>query len=161
LHRKQTTNLKTEGDGKSPAGIFGIGTAFGRARVPPLGSLWNWLQVGENHFWVDDPASPQYNRLVELPVGQEPAKRWKSFERLKASYRYGVVVKHNLPHVVPGAGSAIFLHPWAAPTATTVGCTAMDERELIRIIRWLNPAQEPLLVQLPRAEFKRLAGLLP
>lgn len=160
LHRQQVSNLKVEGDGKSPAGIFRLGIAFGHAEAAPKKSRWKWLQLKPNHYWVDDPQSPQYNRLVELPPGVDPTKRWRSFERLKASYRYGLVVRHNMPQAVAGAGSAIFLHPWSPPQATTVGCTAMKEEELTRTIGWLDPQKAPILIQLPRSEFERLPALV-
>ena len=63
-------------------------------------------------------------------------------------YELGVVVEHN-DACVPGRGSAIFLHVWREPGAPTAGCTSMARDDLLRLLRWLDPAAEPLLVQLP------------
>jgi hypothetical protein len=41
------------------------------------------------------------------------------------------------------------LHVWKGPEIATSGCTAMSEKNLLDIIRWLDPARHPLLVQLP------------
>jgi D-alanyl-D-alanine dipeptidase len=38
----------------------------------------------------------------------------------------------------------------------TVGCTAMSESEMKRILKWLDPKKHPLLIQAPESEIKRL-----
>jgi hypothetical protein len=59
------------------------------------------------------------------------------------------VVHHNMDPVLPGAGSAIFLHIWRTSASPTVGCTAMSRARLISLIRWLSPEKRPVLVQVP------------
>ena len=57
------------------------------------------------------------------------------------SYRHAVVIDYNRFPVVPGRGSAIFLHVWNAnPTS---GCVAIDFDRLVEIMRWLDPAKHP------------------
>src|SRR5437763_16834150 len=59
---------KREGDGASPAGSFPLLRLYyrpDRLKPPPTGLAVAPLQP--NHGWVDDPADPQYNRLVSLP----------------------------------------------------------------------------------------------
>ena len=46
------TSNKREGDGKTPTGIYSFGQAFGVAGNP--GTSRGWLQVNNNHYWVDD-----------------------------------------------------------------------------------------------------------
>ena len=65
-------------------------------------------------------------------------------------YKWGVVVDHNAA-AIPGAGSCIFLHIWKSSSAPTAGCTAMPESDLVRLLRWLDPARHPILIQLPLA----------
>ncbi len=72
-------------------------------------------------------------------------------------YRYGIFVAHN-PKRLPGAGSCIFMHIRKPDGTPTVGCTAMDEKELVRIMRWLDPDRHPLLIQAPE---EAIAPLLP
>jgi D-alanyl-D-alanine dipeptidase len=106
---------------------------------------------------VDDPRSRSYNRIVDsrrVPVD------YRSYERMKfpsGLYRYGIFVAHN-PGRIPGAGSCIFMHIKRRDGKATVGCTAMSSGEIQRIIRWLDPAKHPLLVQAPR---EAIRGLLP
>jgi L,D-peptidoglycan transpeptidase YkuD (ErfK/YbiS/YcfS/YnhG family) len=47
----------------------------------------------------------------------------------------------NRSPVVPGAGSAFFLH--VSVGQPTAGCVAIDSSTLVSIMRWLNPAQHP------------------
>jgi L,D-peptidoglycan transpeptidase YkuD (ErfK/YbiS/YcfS/YnhG family) len=72
-------------------------------------------------------------------------------------YRRGVVVAHNASPTVRGGGSCIFLHIWRGPGTTTSGCTAMPESEINVLMRWLRADATPVLVQLPSAEYRRLA----
>ena len=52
------------------------------------------------------------------------------------------MIAYNRAHV-PGRGSAIFLHVGArGPTA---GCVALPVRELLELLRWLEPARSPLI----------------
>ena len=74
------------------------------------------------------------------------------------AYRWGVVVDHNANPAVPAAGSCIFLHIWAGRGIGTTGCTAMPQELLEPILAWLDPARNPLLVQLPLAQYKKLRG---
>lgn len=134
---------KQEGDKRAPAGLFSLGTAFGRApRAPFAPSPWPYRPTTAADRFVDDPKSPHYNTW-QIARG---AVSWSSAERL-TMYSLGLVVDHNTVDPVPGAGSAIFLHPWQAPTHPTVGCTALDEKSLVAVLRWLDPEAHPVLVQ--------------
>jgi D-alanyl-D-alanine dipeptidase len=76
--------------------------------------------------------------------------------RPDGEYRWGVVVDHNTDPVTAGAGSCIFLHIWLGPGVGTTGCTAMSQEQLEGLLARLDPARRPLLVQLPRPEYKKL-----
>lgn len=140
--------IKREGDHRSPAGIFALGTALGRGGRPPYhpGS-WPWRPVDDRDRLVDDPGSPHYNTWQRLPEDERGSRRsWRSAEDL-SRYRVALLVRHNLDPIKPGAGSAIFLHTHWGAAQPTVGCTTMAKTELIQILRWLDPAADPVLVQ--------------
>ncbi|GEN34625.1 L,D-transpeptidase family protein [Aneurinibacillus danicus] len=140
---------KKEGDYKSPAGIYKIGTAFGTA-VKPGGVTLPYRPVTRQDYWVDDKTSPDYNTWVHY--GGDPKKRWKSFERLAIPlYKYALVIRYNDNPVVPGKGSAIFMHIWRSPQSYTAGCVALSESNLLAVLRWLDPKKEPVIVQGPAA----------
>jgi D-alanyl-D-alanine dipeptidase len=98
---------------------------------------------------VDDPASRYYNQMVDRARIAQPD--WRSSEHLAAipAYQLGLIVAHN-PLSQPGGGSCIFIHRWMNGSRGTAGCTALREADLVVLVRWLDPAQRPLLVQLPR-----------
>ena len=136
---------KMEGDGKTPSGIYSLGTAFGYGPSIQTGLVYR--QSTENDFWVDDPQSTQYNQWV---MGSPQAE---SFERMKRDddlYRYGIVIEYNTDPVVPGKGSAIFMHVWRSADSPTAGCVALSEGNLLKILAWLNQSDHPAIVLLNR-----------
>ena len=145
---------KIEGDNKVPAGVFRLGPVFGYA--PAKAARWVKLPyqpLTKNSEGVDDPRSRYYNKLVDR--SKVARVDWRSFEKMRRDdhlYKWGVVVDHN-PTAIPGAGSLIFFHIWKNSSSPTAGCTAMPERDLVRLIRWLDPAAQPILVQMPRQEY--------
>lgn len=144
--------IKREGDGKAPAGVFRLSSAFGYAASN------SWIKLPYAHATekvqcVDDPASPYYNRLVDT---SQVAATWQSYENMllpDGQYRLGVVVDHNTSPVQPGGGSCIFVHIWKSPTTGTSGCTALASADVERLLRWLDPARHPVLVQMPASAY--------
>jgi D-alanyl-D-alanine dipeptidase len=150
---------KREGDGRAPAGLFGLGTAFGFA--PLREAAWlrlPYTPLTPSSECVDDSASSRYNLLVDRAA--VAGVDWNSSERMRSveGYRWGLVVRHNAAPPVAGRGSCIFLHVWAGPGKGTAGCTAMEEESLKELLRWLDQEKGPLLVQLTEAEYARLRG---
>ena len=144
--------IKKEGDGKAPAGVFRLGTAFGFGSMPDALRL-PYRELRDSTECVDDVESPSYNHIVERDAESD----WKSSEKMRsiAVYERGVVVLHNDP-VKAAGGSCIFLHlvdPRGKPTA---GCTSMPPAAIDALLRWADPKAQPLLVQLPRSEYERL-----
>ena len=155
--------IKHEGDGRGPAGIFTLGTAFGDAAQPLPGLKLPYLELTPSIECVDDSSSKHYNRIVDRTT---VSPDWKSSEHMREigeAYRWGIVV--NLNGTVPGgsaptpdAGSCVFLHIWHSSSQGTAGCTAMPQADLESLLTWLDPARNPRLVQLPRQTYERLAG---
>jgi D-alanyl-D-alanine dipeptidase len=147
--------IKKEGDGRSPAGVFTLGSAFGYAA--PADATWlrlPYMQATTDLECVDDPGSAHYNTLVHRSSVASPD--WNSSEtmlRPDTLYRWGLFVNHNAPSPQPGAGSCIFFHIWSGPSSSTIGCTADDETRLKAVLAWLDPARNPVIVQLPRAVY--------
>jgi D-alanyl-D-alanine dipeptidase len=160
--RSASDPVKREGDGRAPAGVFALGTAFGYASEPLQGLKMPYLNLTPSIECVDDPGSKHYNRIVDRSL---VAPDWKSSEHMRntgESYRWGVVVDHNgtVPGDTnppePGGGSCVFLHIWHSHDQGTAGCTAMSQTELETLLTWLDLARQPLLVQLPEPTYERL-----
>ncbi len=148
---------KIEGDKRAPAGLFKLLFCFGYQQAAPETRL-RYRAVDASTVTVDDPRSRFYNQMLETTSVQHPD--WRSAEKMRLSddrYKWGIVVGHNLPPI-PGAGSCIFMHVWKNSATTTVGCTAMPEKALLDLLRWLDPAKHPLLVQTPLPVYRNLAG---
>ena len=88
LHRGANGPSKREGDGRSPAGVFELGEAFGYAAAPPAGVTVPYRAADERDYYVDDVASDDYNRWqrIEDEDANEPAAI-----RLRLSLRAGLV----------------------------------------------------------------------
>lgn len=158
--------VKKEGDGRSPAGVFAIGTAFGFASRPLPTSRLPYLNLTPSIECVDDVGSKYYNHIVDRST---VAPDWNSSEhmlRVGEPYRWGIVVdqnggvtRGNENPPVAGSGSCVFLHIWRGTGRGTAGCTAMPQDNLEALISWLDPARKPLLVQLPAMDYRRLSKL--
>jgi D-alanyl-D-alanine dipeptidase len=148
--------IKQEGDGKSPAGVFRLITAFGYAAQAPPGWKMPYLNLTPSVECVDDAHSKFYNRVLDRA---SVAPDWSSSEQMlrpDGQYRWGLMVDHNANPVIAGGGSCIFLHIWLGPGVGTTGCTAMAQEQIEGLLAWIDPARKPLLVQLPRPQYKKL-----
>lgn len=148
--------VKKEGDGRSPAGVFPLTAAFGYAY--PQDPAWKmpYLYLAPTVECVDDSSSHFYNIVLDRST---VTPDWHSSEhmlRKDDDYRIGLVIGHNASPAKPGGGSCIFMHIWEGPGVGTSGCTAMPREQLEPIIAWLDPAKDPLLVQLPIAQYNKL-----
>jgi L,D-peptidoglycan transpeptidase YkuD (ErfK/YbiS/YcfS/YnhG family) len=127
---------KREGDGASPEGSFPLLNGFYRAdRIarPASGLLMTALQPDDG--WVDDPTDPNYNRPVKLPYPASHEEMWLK----DGLYDLVVVIGYNTDPVVPGRGSAIFLHVARSDFAPTAGCIAIERQVLAGLLGLLGP----------------------
>jgi L,D-peptidoglycan transpeptidase YkuD (ErfK/YbiS/YcfS/YnhG family) len=145
--------IKREGDGKSPAGIFSFGHIFGYAPAAEVNFKMPYTHATEALECVDDSNSAYYNQLVD---NQSVKKDWTSSEFMRRQdhqYRWGIVVNHNTSPTLPMGGSCIFLHIWREPGASTSGCTAMSEANLLELLHWLDPVKSPRLLQVVEKDY--------
>ena len=69
------------------------------------------------------------------------------------AYQRFAVVQYNVRPVVPGRGSAIFLHDDVG--GPTNGCISLPPAELDRTLRWLRPSPPPLIAIGTAAQLRR------
>ena len=147
---------KSEGDLRSPAGIFSLGHIFGFSPNSQISHLkMDYLELNEFTEAVDDPLSNSYNCIVDR---REVILDWNSSEKMREEplYELGLVIHHNFPQPKPGKGSAIFFHRWRNCNSGTAGCTAMSQVHLEKILYWLDKSKNPVLVQLPYPVYTQL-----
>lgn len=155
--------IKREGDGRSPAGIF------------PIGGLWTYRsktvahhpsleahKVSPADLWVSDTRFPKlYNRHLLLSHPAQSA--WEKKEQMRQddpAHSIKLLIGHNTKDIkggpVVGAGSSIFFHLWRDNGGkATAGCSSMDEKVLREIIARLDPAKRPCYVLLPQKEYRK------
>lgn len=141
-----TSDMK-EGGKKAPIGKFTIGTAFGQKGNP--GTKLPFRDITSDDVWVDDPESSLYNTWQSR---SETEGQWTSAENMKVpAYNYGFVINYNTERI-PYKGSAIFFH---IGSSYTLGCTATSEANVIKILKWLDPAKNPVIIQTPLQELNK------
>jgi len=122
---------KREGDGGTPIGRFPFRRLLYRAdRVPHIETRLPARHIERSDGWCDDPASPDYNQPVRLPHPAHHEEMWLE----SPLYDLVVVIGHNDDPVVPGAGSAVFLHVARDDWGPTAGCIAFRREDLLMIV---------------------------
>ncbi|HCY75593.1 MAG TPA: hypothetical protein DHV28_06695 [Ignavibacteriales bacterium] len=148
--------IKTEGDGRSPAGVFKLGAAFGYAGADKMKDLKiPYIPVSEMVECIDDIKSNYYNQIIIRDKIKEVD--WNSSEKMYFAdiwYEQGIVVEQNTSPVVNGSGSCIFIHNWSKPDETSAGCTELEPARLTEIINWLDASANPVLVQLTKGLYE-------
>ena len=132
---KNGLGKKTEGDGKTPVGVFGFVKAFGILENP--GTKMGYIQVDANDYWVDDGCSEYYNQFVDV---DEVEPDWVSAEHLVEygeSYHYVLATSYNVERI-SGKGSAVFLHCMSEEAEATAGCVAIPEVYMREIMKWVE-----------------------
>ena len=127
---------KREGDGASPKGTFPLLYGFYRAdRVARPASGLTMTPLQPDDGWVDDPEDANYNRLVKLPYAASHENMWMA----EGLYDLVIVIGYNTDPIVPGRGSAIFLHCAREDFSPTAGCIAIERAVLARLSGLLGP----------------------
>lgn len=123
---------KVEGDGATPAGRWPLRQLLYRPDrlARPVTRLSARAMVPADG-WCDAPADAAYNTRVTLPYPASAEQLW----RADHVYDLIVVVGFNDAPVVPGRGSAIFMHIARDAYPPTVGCIAFARDDLLAILR--------------------------
>ena len=127
---------KREGDGATPAGVWPIRRVLYRPdRGAPLNTAISATALTPDDGWCDAPDDPAYNRQVLLPYAASAETLWREDK----AYDLIVVLGHNDDPVVPGAGSAIFLHVAKAVYPPTQGCVTVARPDLEALLAAARP----------------------
>jgi L,D-peptidoglycan transpeptidase YkuD (ErfK/YbiS/YcfS/YnhG family) len=158
------TANKKEGDGCTPLGTFALRECWYRAdRLGKPVTELPLRVIEEQDGWCDDPASGEYNRHIRtspsplegegrgggvsssnyinktppLPNPPPQGGREYSYERLwHENHVYDIIIPlgYNDNPVIPGKGSAIFLHVARANYEPTEGCIALALPDLLALL---------------------------
>ena len=124
-----------EGDGTTPRGHWPLRQLYYRAdRILPPACYLVPLPIRPTDGWCDAPGDPAYNRLVALPYAASHEKMW----RADHLYDLVLVIGYNDDPVVPGKGSAIFLHLARPDFGPTEGCVALSKADALAALAQLR-----------------------
>jgi L,D-peptidoglycan transpeptidase YkuD (ErfK/YbiS/YcfS/YnhG family) len=127
---------KREGDGASPLGVWPIRRALYRPdRSGAPETALSVQPLGPNDGWCDEPSDPAYNLPIQHPYPTSAERLWRE----DGLYDYVVVLGHNDAPVIPGAGSAIFLHVARPGYAATEGCVALAREDMEALLKLARP----------------------
>jgi len=127
---------KREGDGATPVGRFPLRKVLFRPdRAKTVIGNLAWAPIAPHHGWCDAPDDIAYNRAVHLPYPASHERLWRD-DHL---YDLVLVIGHNDDPVVPGLGSAVFVHLAHDDYRPTEGCVAFARDDLETILAALAP----------------------
>ena len=130
---------KREGDLRTPSGRFVMRRVYYRPdRVPAPTTALPVIALTPEDGWCDDPSHAAYN----LPVKRPFAGRHEQLWREDHVYDYVIPLGYNDgvdSPIIPGAGSAIFMHLMRADGVGTEGCIALSRADLLELLAMLAP----------------------
>jgi len=136
LGRGGLTEKGGEGDGISPQGTYALRRVLFRADKLSLPQTNLPVSaIAAHDGWCDDPAHLNYNQQVTLPVEASAETLWRD----DALYDVIVVLGYNDDPIVPGKGSAIFMHIARPDYSPTEGCVALAQDDLLKILKNCGP----------------------
>lgn len=125
-----------EGGNITPVGNFPLRYVLYRAdRLTKPRTHLPLRKIAYDDGWCDAPQDPAYNRLVKRPWRASTEAMWRN-DHL---YDVVVVIGFNDAPVVPGKGSAIFLHVASPSYAPTAGCVALALPDLLSALSIIMP----------------------
>lgn len=144
LGRSGVAAGKVEGDGTTPAGRFPIRRLFYRPdRIRDFSCRLPMQPMSPSDGWCDDPADSFYNRLITRPYPGRHEIMWLE----SAVYDLLLVIGHNDDPVMPGKGSAVFLHLARPDYAPTDGCVAFARADFVALLQGLEPASKIVIAE--------------
>ena len=122
---------KREGDHCSPLGLWPMRRVFyrpDRLQAPKTDLEVHALRPFDG--WCDDQGRLEYNQLIKTPFAGSHESLWRD------DHVYDVVVElgYNDDPIIPGAGSAIFMHVAKPDYSGTEGCVALALPDLLTVL---------------------------
>jgi len=122
---------KLEGDLKTPQGCYRVTQGFYRPdRMDCPKSIISFTPLEPSFGWCDAPLHPLYNKHVIKPFSASHEDLWRDDH----VYDLILVTNHNMNPVVPGKGSAVFVHIAHDDFAPSAGCLTLQKKDLMEVI---------------------------
>jgi len=113
--------------------------------LPNPGVAYQYHHLDCGDWWDEQSSSALYNHFVHVSCGTKPdfGGGSEALWQTAPSYDYFAVIAYNHDPIVPGKGSAIFLH--VSSGQPTTGCVSLPVADLLRVLRALRPNMNPLI----------------
>lgn len=144
-----------EGDKTTPVGAYHFPFLFGWNGNP--GFKYPFRAAGPYDYWVSNTTWDEYN--VWMTYKGDPKKRFADYELLSSQplYKYAAATDFNYnSDKIYGKGSGIFLHIAPYSGGGTLGCVGMPEDKLLKILLWMDPSKNPVIIMGPTAELNSM-----
>jgi L,D-peptidoglycan transpeptidase YkuD (ErfK/YbiS/YcfS/YnhG family) len=135
IGKKGTTRNKKEGDEKTPRGNFKLGNLYYRAdkHDKPKTKL-KCIAITKKMGWCDDPKDKKnYNKLIKI---RKKIKHEKLY-RKDSKYDFLIPIMYNTKKIIPGKGSAIFIH-LTKDYKNTLGCIALNKNDFLILLKLID-----------------------
>lgn len=133
-----------EGDNATPMGQYRLTEGFWRAdRMDRPRCALPLTAIDPETGWCDDPEHPLYNQQITQPFPASHETLWRMDNR----YDLLFVLDFNRDPIIPGRGSAIFLHVTTATLPPTRGCIALGLKDLLTLAARFHLNQQIIIAE--------------
>ena len=135
LGKRGITKNKLEGDKKTPRGIYDLGNLYYRndKNQKPKTKI-KCIPISKKMGWCDDVDNKKnYNKLVQINRNVKCEKLYRTDNK----YDFFIPIQYNSKKIIPGKGSAIFIH-LTNNYEYTDGCIALKKNDFLTLIKLIN-----------------------
>ena len=135
IGKKGLSKNKFEGDKKTPIGTFQIGNLYYRKdKIQKPETKLRCIPIKKNMGWCHDPKdSKNYNKLIK----KNKNIRHEILYRKDYKYDLLIPINYNTKKIVPGRGSAIFIH-LTKNYKSTAGCVALSKKDFLIMLKLID-----------------------
>ena len=132
IGKRGSTKNKSEGDKKTPIGVFEIGNLYYRHdRINLPATKLKYVKIKKEMGWSDDVNFPKkYNQLIKVNKEVHHEK----LHRRDNKYDLLIPIKYNFHRRKIGKGSCIFLH-LTKNYNPTLGCIALNKKDFLIMLK--------------------------
>ena len=129
------SSKKKEGDKKTPKGIYKLGHLYYRKdRVKKPKTSISCKVIKSNMGWCDDKNDKKnYNKLIVIKKNIKYEKLYRKDNK----YDFLIPISYNTKKIIPGKGSAIFIH-LTNNFRRTLGCIALKKNDFMILLKIIN-----------------------
>ena len=130
IGRHRLTEHKREGDSSTSIWTFHFNKIYYSSdRLGSIEFIIDSSIINKNDVWCDDQKSHLYNQYIQFHFHENAEHLYRDDH----IYDIVCILNYNTSPIIPGLGSAIFLHIAKPDLSGTEGCIAIERESLIKI----------------------------